>query len=408
MGVLGNWIPATISGVGQALCSNIRMVYLAIQVMRNAKLQQADVIVIDGLPSPIPFLLSSRLSILFYCHFPDKLLVRNKSSRLGQVIYRRLVETIEDWTMPLADMFVVNSMFTMATVKSVFPSLAARDMQVLYPTLDTDSNPLRNPSDQSDTSDANDGTTRIPRIVSLNRYERKKNIELLIYAYAELLANGFSSEVEIVIAGGYDTYVVENVEYRAELQNLTNKLKLPNVKFLTSVSDQERSNLLKSACCVIYTPSEEHFGIVPLEAMYAGTCVIAVNSGGPKETIVHGETGFLCDPTPKAFGLAIQNLLENPQKAQKMGRAGKLHVCKTFGKERLKKEWKKIIQETIQLRRQRNLKYSTWKSLIYLIEALFVLIFSIFLTWTFRQLGWIGPTESLWGAARRSISGDEL
>jgi len=36
---------------------------------------------------------------------------------------------------------------------------------------------------------------------------------------------------------------------------------------------------------------EEHFGIVPLEAMSASTPVIAVDSGGPKETVENEKTG---------------------------------------------------------------------------------------------------------------------
>ena len=51
----------------------------------------------------------------------------------------------------------------------------------------------------------------------------------------------------------------------------------------------------------MYTPDREHFGIVPIEAMQEKTPVIAVNSGGPKETVVHGKTGFLCAQTGKSF-----------------------------------------------------------------------------------------------------------
>lgn len=53
--------------------------------------------------------------------------------------------------------------------------------------------------------------------------------------------------------------------------------------------------LLQAARLVIYTPSNEHFGIVPLEAMLAGVPVLAANSGGPLETVVEGETGWLRD-----------------------------------------------------------------------------------------------------------------
>ena len=40
-------------------------------------------------------------------------------------------------------------------------------------------------------------------------------------------------------------------------------------------------------------------GIVPLECMAAARPVVAVASGGPLETVVHEETGFLCEPTPE-------------------------------------------------------------------------------------------------------------
>ena len=54
---------------------------------------------------------------------------------------------------------------------------------------------------------------------SLNRYERKKNINLAIEAYADLLAkNGKLKEgkdrVDLVIAGGYDIKVAENIEHK--------------------------------------------------------------------------------------------------------------------------------------------------------------------------------------------------
>ena len=48
---------------------------------------------------------------------------------------------------------------------------------------------------------------------------------------------------------------------------------------------------LRNCSSLIYTPAGEHFGIVPLESMYCNTPVIAVNSGGPTETVLHGQTG---------------------------------------------------------------------------------------------------------------------
>ena len=39
---------------------------------------------------------------------------------------------------------------------------------------------------------------------------------------------------------------------------------------IQSFTDAERGSLLSAACAVVYTPMNEHFGIVPLEAMAAG------------------------------------------------------------------------------------------------------------------------------------------
>jgi len=57
---------------------------------------------------------------------------------------------------------------------------------------------------------------------SLNRYERKKNINLAIEAFSLLLKNHpeATNQIKLVIAGGYDPKVMENKEHLIELQNL--------------------------------------------------------------------------------------------------------------------------------------------------------------------------------------------
>jgi hypothetical protein len=46
-----------------------------------------------------------------------------------------------------------------------------------------------------------------------------------------------------------------------------------------------------------------------LQTMYEFTPVIAVNSGGPKETVVHGRTGLLCHQTAQSFSNAMLALM---------------------------------------------------------------------------------------------------
>ena len=59
---------------------------------------------------------------------------------------------------------------------------------------------------------------------------------------------------------------------------------------------------------LLYTPENEHFGIVPVEAMYMGCIVFACNSGGPLESVADGETGFLLEPDEKIWGQKLYSL----------------------------------------------------------------------------------------------------
>ena len=135
------------------------------------------------------------------------------------------------------------------------------------------------------------GRTKI--VTSLNRYERKKNIPLALKSFAKQA----DQDAMLVIAGGWDPRVKENVEHEKELKDLADELKITDrVIFLKSISNDQRLLLLENTTILLYTPENEHFGIVPVEAMYMGCVVIACNSGGPLESVQDGVTGFLRAP----------------------------------------------------------------------------------------------------------------
>lgn len=152
-------------------------------------------------------------------------------------------------------------------------------------------------------------------MTSLNRYERKKNIPLAIGAFAEYVKRTHDSKSILVIAGGWDARVKENVEHEVELRERADANKISDrVVFLKSISNDQRLLLLENSKLLLYTPANEHFGIVPVEAMHMGCIVIACNSGGPLESVSHGETGFLITPNEKKWGLKIEDIL-SPQEA---------------------------------------------------------------------------------------------
>jgi alpha-1,3/alpha-1,6-mannosyltransferase len=175
-----------------------------------------------------------------------------------------------------------------------------------------------------------------PTFLSINRYERKKNIGLAIRALA--LVHGDeragTKSPGLVIAGGYDVRLAENVEHLKELQCIVQECGLEDrVVFMTSFSDEQRLALLCGCCAVTYTPTNEHFGIVPIETMAASTPVIACRSGGPMESVVDGETGYLKGPTPRDFADAMRKCLDDVStlRANARGRVQAHFSRKAFG-----------------------------------------------------------------------------
>lgn len=89
---------------------------------------------------------------------------------------------------------------------------------------------------------------------------------------------------------------------------------------------------------LIYTPKFEHFGIVPLEAMYMERCVLAVNKGGPTETVQHEKTGFLCDNTDQEFALKMLKVVEDEDFIRQLGSNGRKRVTDLFSFQAFKRQ----------------------------------------------------------------------
>ncbi|MFA6097254.1 MAG: glycosyltransferase [Candidatus Paceibacterota bacterium] len=80
-----------------------------------------------------------------------------------------------------------------------------------------------------------------------------------------------------------------------------------NIEFLGYLEDGEMSKYY-SGCKAFIFPSEEDFGITPLEAMASGRPVIAYRGGGALETVIEGKTGlFFDEQTPQAVIDIVNN-----------------------------------------------------------------------------------------------------
>lgn len=131
--------------------------------------------------------------MLFYCHFPDYLLASRKS--LVKSLYRIPFDWVEGFTTGLAGAIVVNSNFTKSVFATAFPKIK-QVPHVVYPCVDVSDKKTVIANDQP--RFLADSGRKI--LLSINRFERKKNIGLAIRSFA-LLSNQERLCSRLVIAG---------------------------------------------------------------------------------------------------------------------------------------------------------------------------------------------------------------
>jgi glycosyltransferase involved in cell wall biosynthesis len=68
-----------------------------------------------------------------------------------------------------------------------------------------------------------------------------------------------------------------------------------NIHFTGWTSPGELRDLVGRCIATVYLARDEDFGMAPVESMAAGKPVIGVDEGGLRETIVHGDTGWLIE-----------------------------------------------------------------------------------------------------------------
>jgi starch synthase len=130
-----------------------------------------------------------------------------------------------------------------------------------------------------------------------------------------------------------------------------------NLVWIEQMVTREEAIQLYSHCAVFCCPSVyEPFGIINLEAMACKAPVVASATGGILEVVVDEETGHLvefeADPVTtfpvdaakfaKDLAERITGLLNDPEKAQRMGEAGRKRVEEHFS-------WTAIAAQTIKL-----------------------------------------------------------
>lgn len=125
----------------------------------------------------------------------------------------------------------------------------------------------------------------------------------------------------------------DNVRFERQLRKLIASLDLEDaVEFWGQLEDVPA---VLAALDALLVPSwEEPLGRTMLEAMAAGTPVVATTVGGPPEVIKPGVTGYLAPPhEPQAWAETLAALLEHPQDTASMAAAARGVVASRFGRD---------------------------------------------------------------------------
>jgi starch synthase len=271
-----------------------------------------------------------------------------KAEQLGSGY--RMSSWIERTAIHDADAIVAVSNGTRDDILKAYPEVDPARIHVIYNGIDLD---------QYRKTDATDALVKygvdptLPYVLFVGRITRQKGVTHLVDAIAYMPK---STQV-VLCAGAPDT-----PEIAAEMRQKVDDIRTvnPHVVWIEKMIPKQETIQLYSHARVFCCPSVyEPFGIINLEAMACEAPVVASATGGILEVVVDGETGYLVpfdqDPVtrfpsdPEKFSrelaAGITELMEDPEKARKMGLAGRRRVEEKFA-------WAAIADQTIALYRR--------------------------------------------------------
>jgi starch synthase len=249
-----------------------------------------------------------------------------------------------------ADAVIAVSAGMRRDVLSVYPSVDPARVHVVHNGIDT---VQYAPSADTDVISRLGIDLDRPSVVFVGRITRQKGLPYLLRACALL-----PPEVQVVLlAGAPDTPEIE-----AEVHGLVAILETrrTGVVWVREMLPKREVIQVLTHCTVFVCPSiYEPMGIVNLEAMACETAVVATATGGIPEVVADGETGLLVPISQASDGTgtplspdvfvadlaaALTTLATDPERAARMGRAGRRRAVEHFS-------WESIAERTMEVYR---------------------------------------------------------
>jgi glycosyltransferase involved in cell wall biosynthesis len=174
------------------------------------------------------------------------------------------------------------------------------------------------------------------RFLFAGRLNRQKGLDHLLRAFASMQGVAMLD----VIGEGANG---------AELKLLASQLGVSDrVVWHGQLKQPELVRHYQSATAVVVPSIDEGLGLVAAEALLCETPVIAFRSGGLTDVIEHEKTGLLVTPGHTAeLAAALDRVLESPERAQEMARAGRAVTLERFSPENAAARYTDIYHKAI-------------------------------------------------------------
>lgn len=273
----------------------------------------------------VAWLLNIFTGIPYVCYVHGEDLETAQSSReqyfiCGQVIKR-------------AKTIICNSQNS-ADIVAKFGSQAMAKTQVLHPGVNSD---IFVPKDRDDSVLAKLGWQERKVALTVGRLQARKGQDIMIQAVPDIV-----KEIPNFLYA-----IVGDGDQKEELVKLVSELNVQKyVQFLSGTSDQEMIECYQQ-CDLFILPNRtinqdiEGFGMVLVEAQACGKPVVAGDSGGTKETMLIGESGFIVDATkPNNIAELVIQIILDDEKLIDMGEKGRAYVISTL-------DWQSLTQKAI-------------------------------------------------------------
>lgn len=178
----------------------------------------------------------------------------------------------------------------------------AERITVIHPGVDTAAYPPADPPIRA----------AVPTFLYIGRLRRYKGVEFALRALA--IARAARPDLRLDIAGsGTD---------RSRLEGLARELGVEAaIRFLGFVPEAAKRDLLRTAWANIFPSPKEGWGITNVEAAACGTPSLASDSPGLRDSVRHGETGYLVPHAdPAALATRMLDLAADPGLVERLGR----------------------------------------------------------------------------------------